>query len=286
MKIVSYCRDGQDSFGVVTNGGPEDGRAVDALGLDPALGSVLDVLRADALPRLAEYVIGREPDVALSQVTLLPPVMGSAKVLCVGVNYRAHRDETSIAPAEHPTIFTRFPDTHVAHGAPLVRPPVAKNFDFEGELLAIIGRDVFRETPEQVADAVAGWSCYNDGSLRDWQSHTNQWTPGKNFPGTGGFGPWMVTMDEVDPVTELELITRVNDQVVQRASTAEMIFDVPALISYISQFTALAPGDLVLTGTPGGVGAFRTPPLWLSAGDIVEVEISRVGVLRNNVVEG
>lgn len=143
MKIVSYRRDGQDSFGVVTEGGPEDGHAVDVRALDPALGSVLDVLCAGALPQLAEYARGREPDVALAEVTLLPPVIGSAKVLCAGVNYAPHR-------------------------------------------------------------------------LRDWQFHTNQWTPGKNFPGTGGFGPWLVTADEVGPPAELELVTRVNDQVMLR----------------------------------------------------------------------
>jgi 2-keto-4-pentenoate hydratase/2-oxohepta-3-ene-1,7-dioic acid hydratase in catechol pathway len=285
MKIVSYRHDGQDSFGVVTDGGPGDGRAVDGRALDPALTSVLDVLRAGALPRLAKYARGRKPDVALAEVTLLPPVIGSAKVLCAGVNYAPHRDEASISQAEHPPLFIRFPDTHVAHGAPLVRPSVAKNFDFEGELLAVIGREVFRETPEQAADAVVAWSCYNDGSLRDWQFHTNQWTPGKNFPGTGGFGPWLVTADEVGPPAELELVTRVNDEVMQQASVSDLIFDVPALVSYISQFTALGAGDLLLTGTPGGVGAFRTPPVWLSAGDVVEVEISRVGVLRNEVVD-
>ena len=165
----------------------------------------------------------------------------------------------------------------------MVLPSVGHNLDFEGELLAVIGRNVHRESPKEAADAVVAWSCYNDGSLRDWQFHTSQWTPGKNFPGTGGFGPWIVTADEVGAVAELELTTRVNDEVMQKASVGDLIFDVPALISYISQFTPLAAGDLLLTGTPGGVAAFREAPLWLSAGDVVEVDISRVGVLRNVV---
>jgi len=136
----------------------------------------------------------------------------------------------------------------------LVLPSVGHNLDFEGELLAVIGRNVHRESPKEAADAVVAWSCYNDGSLRDWQFHTSQWTPGKNFPGTGGFGPWIVTADEVGAVAELELTTRVNDEVMQKASVGDLIFDVPALISYISQFTPLAAGDLLLTGTPRGRG--------------------------------
>ncbi len=283
MKIISYRHDNQDSFAVVTDGTPEQGHAVDGKAMNPQLTSLLDVLRAGALPQLADYAKHRDPDVDLSTVTLLPPVIGSSKVLCAGVNYAPHRDEANLAQAEHPTIFTRFADTHVAHGDPLVLPSVAQNLDFEGELLAVIGRPVYRETPEEAADAVAAWSCYNDGSLRDWQFHTNQWTPGKNFLNTGGFGPWIVTVDEVGAVEELELTTRLNGEVMQRGIFADLIFDVPALLSYISQFTPLAAGDLLLTGTPGGVGAFREPPLFLSVGDVVEVEISGVGTLRNPV---
>jgi 2-keto-4-pentenoate hydratase/2-oxohepta-3-ene-1,7-dioic acid hydratase in catechol pathway len=285
MKIVSYRRDDTHGFGVVVDGSAETGRAVDATAMDPEIRSVLDVLRAGGLGRLARWIEGRDADVDLATVTLLPPVIGSAKVLCAGVNYAPHRDEASLKQAENPTIFTRFADTHVAHGGSLVLPSVAKNLDFEGELLAVIGRDVHRETPEQASDAVVAWSCYNDGSLRDWQFHTNQWTPGKNFLGTGGFGPWLVTADEVGPVEKLELTTKLNDEIVQQASVSDLIFDVPELVSYISQFTPLGPGDLLLTGTPGGVGAFREPPLWLAPGDVVTVDITGVGVLRNEVAD-
>jgi 2-keto-4-pentenoate hydratase/2-oxohepta-3-ene-1,7-dioic acid hydratase in catechol pathway len=283
MKIVSYRRDNTDGFGVVVDGSAETGRAVDATAMDPEIRSVLGLLRAGGLPRLARWIEGREADVDLATVTLLPPVMGSAKVLCAGVNYAPHRDEASLVETKYPTIFTRFADTHVAHGAPLILPSVGQNLDFEGELLAVVGRGVYRESPDEAADAVAAWSCYNDGSLRDWQFHTNQWTPGKNFLGTGGFGPWIVTADEVGAVADLELTTRVNGAITQQASVSDLIFDVPELLSYISQFTPLVAGDLLLTGTPGGVGAFRQPPLWLSDGDLVEVDISRVGVLRNRV---
>ncbi|GAA4552781.1 fumarylacetoacetate hydrolase family protein [Pseudonocardia xishanensis] len=283
MKIVSYRRHGADGFGVVVEGSAETGLAVDATTMDPAIRSVLDLLRADAVPQLARWVEGRDADVDLAAVALRPPIIGSRKVLCAGVNYAPHRDEADLRQAENPTIFTRFADTHVAHGAPLILPSVAKNLDFEGELLAVIGRNVWRETPEQANDAVVAWSCYNDGSVRDWQFHTNQWTAGKNFLGTGGFGPWLVTADEVGPVDKLELTTRLNDEIVQQASVSDLIFSVPELVSYVSQFTPLGPGDLLLTGTPGGVGAFREPPLWLSAGDVVTVDITGVGQLRNDV---
>jgi len=164
-----------------------------------------------------------------------------------------------------------------------VIPSVARNLDFEGELAAVLGRDVHREDTASVRDAVAAWACYDDGSVRDWQFHSSQWFPGKNFPGTGGFGPWIVTADEVGDGSALELTTRVNGQVMQSAPVKDLIFDVPTLISYVSQFTPLHAGDLLITGTPGGVGAFREPPRWLKPGDVVEVEISRVGILRNPV---
>ncbi|WP_281690372.1 fumarylacetoacetate hydrolase family protein [Pseudonocardia thermophila] len=285
MKIVSYRRGSTDSFGVVVDGSPETGHAVDASAMNPEIRSVLDLLRAGAVSRLAEWIEGRDPDVDLAGVALLPPVIGSSKVLCAGVNYAPHRDEASVEQAAHPTIFIRFSDTHVAHGQPLILPSVARNFDFEGELLAVIGRHTYRETPDEAADAVIAYSCYNDGSVRDWQFHSSQWIPSKNFPGTGGFGPWLVTTDETGDIDELELITRLNDDVVQHARIGDLIFSVPELVSYVSQFTPLSPGDLLLTGTPGGVGAFREPPLWLTPGDAVTVEVSGIGRLRNEVAE-
>jgi 2-keto-4-pentenoate hydratase/2-oxohepta-3-ene-1,7-dioic acid hydratase in catechol pathway len=283
VKIISFRAGDAERFGVVTDGGPEDGDAVDATAMDPALPTVLDVLRAGALGRLAAWVADREPDVALAEVELLPPVLHPAKILCAGVNYADHRDEASAPPAEYPTLFTRFADTQVAHGQPLIIPSVGRNLDFEGELAAVIGRNVYRESPAAVGDAVAAWSCYNDGSVRDWQFHSSQWIPGKNFPGTGGFGPWIVTADEVGDPSLMQLATRVNGETMQAASLKDLIFDVPALISYISQFTPLQAGDLLITGTPAGVGAFRKPPVWLKPGDIIDVVISRVGMLRNTV---
>lgn len=279
MRIASFRRDGESSYGVVVGDGIVD--AGPLLGPDlPTLGSVL---RAGALPRLHDVTDGRPADVPLADVELLPVVTDPDKVLCAGVNYAAHRDEANHAQAEHPTIFIRFPDTHVAHGQPLCRPSVSPYFDYEGELAAVVGKGGFAIPEADAMDHVAGYACYNDASVRDWQMHTQQWTPGKNFPGTGAFGPWLVTADEVPDAAQLELTTRVNGEVRQNASVADLIFSIPALIAYVSTFTRLSPGDVLVTGTPSGVGAARKPPVWLGAGDVVEVEISGVGLLRNVV---
>jgi 2-keto-4-pentenoate hydratase/2-oxohepta-3-ene-1,7-dioic acid hydratase in catechol pathway len=166
-----------------------------------------------------------------------------------------------------------------------MRPKVSTDFDYEGELAVIIGTSCRHVAPGDAFAQVAGYACYNDGSVRDWQRHTHQFTPGKNFMGTGPFGPWMVTPDEVGAIGPQRLQTRVNGQVVQDATLGEMLFDIPTQIAYCSTFTRLEPGDVIATGTPGGVGAKRTPPLWLKPGDVVEVEIDRVGLLRNTVAD-
>ena len=184
-----------------------------------------------------------------------------------------------------PTIFTRWANTQVGHLQPLVRPKQSETLDFEGEMAVVIGRRARHTSRQQAMSVVAGYSCYNDGSVREWQRHTTQFTPGKNFPNTGGFGPWIVTPDEVGDITKSTLLTRVNGEEVQRATLDDLVFDVPALIEYCAAFTALEPGDVIITGTTGGVGAYRTPPLWLKPGDEVEVEVSGVGTLRNPVVQ-
>src|SRR5579864_4367907 len=178
-------------------------------------------------------------------------------------------------------LFTRFANTQVGHGQPLVRPRVSEKLDFEGELAFIIGKKGRHISEADALSCVAGYACFNDGSVRDWQLHTSQFTPGKNFPGTGGFGPWLVSPDEVPGIARATLTTRLNGEEVQRSSTDDLIFGVPALISYISEFTELVPGDVIITGTPSGVGAFRKPPLWMKPGDVVEVEIEGIGVLKN-----
>lgn len=219
---------------------------------------------------------------ALAEVVLLPPISDPPKIICIGLNYRAHVAEAGRALPDHPSLFVRFTDTLVAHGAPLVRPKVSDNFDFEGELALIVGKGGRHIAEGRALDHIAGYACFNDGSIRDWQKHSV--SAGKNFPSTGGFGPWMVTKDEIPDPAALTLVTRLNGAEVQHAGTDMLIFPIPRLIAYVSAFTPLNPGDVIATGTPEGVGLTRTPPLWMKPGDVVEVEISGIGTLRNPIV--
>ncbi|MDJ0711841.1 MAG: fumarylacetoacetate hydrolase family protein [Woeseiaceae bacterium] len=204
------------------------------------------------------------------------------RVLCVGVNYRPHIEEMGREVPDYPVVFVRFPESLVGDGEPIIRPAVSEQFDFEGELAVIIGRDAHRVSRAAALDYVAGYSCFMDGSVRDWQRHTTQFTPGKNFNRSGALGP-LVPASEIPDPSVLELTTRVNGEVMQQARVADLVFDVPALIEYCSTFTTLKRGDVIATGTPGGVGAARRPPVWLAHGDRVEVEISHIGVLANPV---
>ncbi|MCW5752508.1 MAG: fumarylacetoacetate hydrolase family protein, partial [Alphaproteobacteria bacterium] len=242
------------------------------------------VLEAGALHEVADAAKGAKPDRRLADLTLLPPVTDPAKIICVGVNYDEHRKETGRDPSAHPVLFTRWADTQVGHGQAMVKPRNSERFDYEGELAVIIGRECRHAGAADALTFIAGYSCYHDGSVRDWQRHTHQFTPGKNFPATGGFGPWMVTADEVPDPQKLHLTTRLNGQVVQDTPTDLMIFDVRSLIVYISAFTTLRPGDVIITGTPGGVGDKRNPPLYMKGGDVAEVEIRGIGILRNPIV--
>jgi 2-keto-4-pentenoate hydratase/2-oxohepta-3-ene-1,7-dioic acid hydratase in catechol pathway len=222
---------------------------------------------------------------ALKDITWLPVIPNPDKILCIGLNYETHRTETGRSEVEHPTVFPRYSNSQIGHLANIIRPRVSSDLDFEGELAVIIGKPGRYISRASAWDHIAGYSLYNDGSVRDFQRHTHQFTPGKNFPDTGPFGPWMMTPDELGDVAKLRLQTRVNGMVVQDATIDQMIFDIPRQIEYCSTFTRLEPGDVIATGTPGGVGARRTPPLWLKPGDIVEVELDRLGVLRSGVAD-
>ena len=208
-----------------------------------------------------------------------------AKIFCVGVNYLPHIKEMGRERPPFPVLFVRFADSIVGHEQPLIRPRASVQFDYEGELAVVIGKTARHVPRARAYEYVAGYSCFNDGSVRDFQRHTIQWTPGKNFHRSGSFGPWLVTSDEQPDPARMQLTTRLNGEVVQNESVGELCFDVPQLIEYCSTWTQLAPGDVIVTGTPGGVGAGRTPPLWMKAGDSVEVDISGIGVLRNDVVD-
>ena len=281
MKLASYLVAGRPGYGVVQGAGVVD--------LTRRLGArhrdVRALLAADALAEARSAVAGAAPDYTLADLQLLPVIPNPDKILCVGLNYEAHRVEAGRETTENPTLFARFAASQVGAGQPLLRPRESTQFDYEAEIAVIIGKAGRRIAAADAWDHVAGYSCYNDGSVRDWQRHTSQWTPGKNFPATGAFGPWMVTADEIAPDTVMTLSARLNGLEVQRATTEQMIFKIPALIRYISTFTTLLPGDVIVSGTPGGVGSRRDPPLWMRAGDLVEIEIDRVGVLRNTIAD-
>ena len=282
VKLATFAILGKVSYGAVVGEGIVVLRRHLGESRYPTLKSVLAGGGLDAARAVAER---QRPDHRLLDVELRPVIPDAAKILCVGLNYHAHRDETGHGdPTAHPAIFIRYADTQVGHGQPLVLPRNAKDFDYEGELAVVIGKRARHVPASRALEYVAGYSCYHDGSLRDWQFHTSQWTPGKNFPGTGGFGPWLVTTDELSDPSKLTLVTRLNGKEMQRAPTDLMIFDVPTVIEYLTGFTELLPGDVIATGTPGGVGFKREPPVFMKAGDVAEVEISGIGVLRNPVV--
>ena len=280
MKLVTFTAAGRRSWGVL------DGDTIAAIGNTPnAPVSLRDALeRPDAMAGIAAAAAGA-PRIRLADVSLEPALPNPDKILCVGLNYENHRKETGREEVGHPTIFTRFANSQVGHDRPMIKPKVSAHFDFEGELALVIGKPGRHIAKEDAFAHIAGYACYNDGSIRDWQRHTIQFTPGKNFVGTGAFGPWLVTPDEVGPLPALRLMTRLNGVTVQETTLGEMIFDIPTIIAYCSTFTRLEIGDVIVTGTPGGVGAKRTPPLWMKPGDVVEVEIDRVGLLRNAIVE-
>lgn len=273
MKLMSFRRpDGSASWGIVKGEG-----VIDLGALAPGLKHALW-----AQTSLAEEA-SRHADYRLDQVRFLPPIPDPEKILCVGLNYMTHIKEGGREPPPKPIIFTRFTNSQVGHGESLIRPNASETFDFEGEFAVVIGRRCRHVKKDQVASVIAGYACYNEGSVREWQRHSAQFTPGKNFYHSGGFGPWLVTPEEAGDITKAHLMTRLNNEEVQHATVDDLCFDIPTLVEYISTFTQLEAGDVIVTGTTGGVGAYRKPPLWMKPGDTVEVEISGVGVLRNKV---
>ncbi len=279
MKLVSFIQDGQALYGLV-QGEAYVAPSADFLARYPDLKAVL---AANALAELQADVQKGGQRVAPAQVQAQAVIPAPGKVICVGLNYKTHVAETKRPDSEHPSLFLRFADSLAAHGDEVLRPEFSERFDWEGELAFVIGKGGRHIAAADAFEHIAGYTCFNDVSVRDWQRHTHQFTPGKNFPGTGPLGPFLLTRDEVPDVTQLTLQTRLNGQVVQHASLADLIFDIPTIVAYISRFTPLSPGDVIATGTPGGVGDRREPPLYMKEGDVVEVEITGLGVLRNRI---
>lgn len=281
MKFASFVQSNRHSWGVI------DGDYICDIGSVPGtpMPSLKRALTQPSTQHTIATAVAGAPRIKLSDVEFDPVIPDPDKIICVGLNYENHRKETGRDVVQYPTLFTRFANSQIGHNARIVRPLVSTHLDYEGELAIVIGTAGRHIAKEKAMAHIAGFSCYNDVSVRDWQRHTIQFTPGKNFAKTGAFGPHLVTPDEVGPLSQLKLTTRLNGRIVQETTLGDMIFDIPTIINYCSTFTQLEIGDVIVTGTPGGVGAKRTPPLWMQAGDIVEVEIDRVGHLKNIVVD-
>src|SRR5215813_6820241 len=279
MKLASYIADGKPCFGVVTG----DGVATMSHRLAGRHASLREALAAGALGEIRTAAAGAKADHRLADITWLPVIPQPEKILCAGINYRSHAAETGRELPKQPSMFIRLANTLTGHEGEMIRPSVSEQFDFEGELAVVIGRGGRHIPAERALDHVAGYTCFVDGSVRDYQKFSV--TSGKNFPGTGPLGPWIVTTDELADPTTLTLATRLNGKEMQHSGTDLLIYSVPQIIAFCSDFTALAPGDVIATGTPEGVGHRRNPPLWMKPGDVLEVEISGIGTLRNRVVD-
>jgi 2-keto-4-pentenoate hydratase/2-oxohepta-3-ene-1,7-dioic acid hydratase in catechol pathway len=279
MKLASYVVDGKPSFGVVIG----DGVVTMNDRLSRRYATLRDALAGGALAEISGAAQAARPDHGLAELRFLPAIPNPEKILCVGINYKSHAAEHGQEAPKLPNIFTRLVNTLVPHEGELIRPKVSTNFDFEGELALVIGRGGRHIKAENALDHVAGYTCFCDATVRDFTKYSL--VASKNFVGTGPLGPWIVTSDEIPDPTRLTLTTRLNGTVMQHSGTDMLIHSIPVVIAFCSMFTPLAPGDIIATGTPDGIGAKRNPPVWMKAGDVLEVEISGIGTLRNRVAD-
>jgi 2-keto-4-pentenoate hydratase/2-oxohepta-3-ene-1,7-dioic acid hydratase in catechol pathway len=277
MKLLSFAAGGNELFGAVV--GDSVVTLNDKVG-QPNLRAALGAVTIEAMHKAAREA---KADYKLADVKFLPVIPDPNKILCAGINYRLHAAETGRELPKQPSMFIRFTDTLVGHDGEMIRPNVSDNFDYEGELTVVIGKAGRHIKAERALDHVAGYTCFVDGSVRDYQKFSV--TSGKNFPGTGPLGPWLVTTDEIPDPSKLTLMTRLNGKEVQHATTDQLIYSIQQIIAFCSDFTALSPGDIIATGTPEGVGHSRKPPLWMKPGDTLEVEITGIGTLRMHIVD-
>jgi 2-keto-4-pentenoate hydratase/2-oxohepta-3-ene-1,7-dioic acid hydratase in catechol pathway len=283
LRLISYSHGGESGVGVMVDDDGFVALAKAAPELPRSLRGIVE-LGDDALAKAKAAAAGRSADHHLGDVIVDPLIPEPPAIWCVGVNYAAHREETGRMPSDEPTMFMRIGASQVGHGQAMVVPKASSMLDYEGELAVIIGTGGRHIPRSEAMNHIAGYSCYNDGSVRDWQRHTSQFGPGKNFHRTGGFGPWLLTADELPNPYEQTLVTRVSGEELQRTTIDLMLFRIDELIEYLSTMYPLNPGDVISTGTPAGVGWKREPQRFLVAGDVVEVEISGVGTLSNPVV--
>jgi len=282
MRFVSYRQGGADGVAVAEGDGPFHGVPA----TDPRHLGTLSSLVPQGLQAMlaAGLALLSTPEVDLDGATLLPPLPAPPKIICIGLNYADHSAESGFKTPDYPSVFARFASSLIGHGAPIIRPHLSEQLDFEGEFVAVIGQGGRSIPKDRALDHVVAYSLFNDASIRDYQFKSPQWTMGKNFDGTGAFGPWLVTADALPPgCAGLQLQTRLNGQVVQAASTNDLVFDVATLVHELSQAFTLEAGDIIVSGTPSGVGLARKPPLWMKPGDVCEVELEGVGVLRNPI---
>lgn len=283
MKLLSFLTHGRETWGAVVGDGVVDlGHSL------PQYPTLADYIASGAYLQAADHVKGRAVDAKLTDITYLPVIPRPEKIICAVRNYMDHHQEVLAAGmhrelSEQPPIFLRVWRSQCAHNQPIVKPDVSDSLDWEGELAVIIGKGGRNIPEDQAFEHVAGYSCYNDASVREWQFHAKQIASGKNFESTGGFGPWMVTADEIAPNRQLKLEVRLNGEVLQSSHTGHMIFSIPKLINYASTIFTLTPGDVIATGTPAGVGWSRKPPRFMEPGDVCEVEIEAIGILRNPI---
>lgn len=279
MKLLSFKIAGEETYGAVVGGGVVD--------LKRSTGNkypdLKAALAAGALPEMEKAIAGRAAEYGLGEIEYLPVIPNPDKIFCIGINYGTHMMETSKVVPEAPLVFARYANSQIGHLQPFLAPPESTKVDWEGEIAVIIGKRGRRISEDRAWEYIAGYAPYNDGSMREHQKKDGQWTPGKNFVGSGPFGPWMATRGEIADNAKLNLVTRLNGMEVQRATSHDMIYSIPKLIAYCSMFSQLEPGDVIVTGTPGGVGSKRNPPLFMKDGDTIEVEIEEIGVLRNPV---
>lgn len=280
MKLVSFRHGGKDGFGVVKDNGIVDLTA--AFFFDTRYADLRQAFTADAIAELERTARSSEADVGLTDVSFLLPIPRPGKIFCVGGNYEVGSGAAGGRPG-YPTVFTRFPDSFAAHDAPILKPKVSDQLDYEGELAVVIGRGGRHIAEEDALGHVGGYTCLNEGSVRDWQARGSQNCAGKSFYQSGSMGPWIVTADEIPDPSKLRITTRVNGEVRQDGSTDGMLFSIPFLISYISRITPLEPGDIITTGSPDISAVDLETPQWLKPGDRVEVEIDGIGTLRNPV---
>lgn len=284
MKLLSFIHQGRETWGALV--GPD--AIVDLGKALPQYATLTDYIASGAYLNAQQDVANKTADVKLADITFLPVIPKPEKIVCAVRNYMDHHQEVLAAGmhrdlSEEPPIFLRVWRSQVAHGQPIICPKVSGSLDWEGELAVIIGKEGRNIAEADAFDHVAGYSCYNDGSIREWQFHAKQIASGKNFESTGGFGPWMVTADEIAPNQQLKLVTRLNGEVVQSSHTGHMIFSIAKLISYASTIFTLVPGDVIATGTPAGVGWSRKPAWFMKPGDVCEVEIEGIGTLVNPI---